>query len=101
MSDQHPTRSELNIHLDEISRRFISLEDKYMSIERDTKRISETVVSMENDTRKIREIVETWNNAKGFVNVVRSISTSLKILTPIALAIAAVLYFMSHGSWPK
>ena len=49
----------------------------------------------------VHEVLTAWNNAKGFVNTVQTISKLIKWATPPALLIAATWYFVTHGNWPK
>jgi hypothetical protein len=49
---------------------------------------------------KTEDILTAWNNAKGFVNTVQTISKVIKFLTPIALLFGLVWYFVTHGELP-
>lgn len=45
----------------------------------------------------VSDVLTAWNNAKGFVNTVQTISKVIKFLTPIALLFGLVWYFITHG----
>ena len=47
------------------------------------------------------EIVVTWNNAKGFVATVQSVSRIIRWVTLTSITVGALWYFIQHGSWPK
>ena len=49
---------------------------------------------------KTEEILTAWNNAKGFVNTVQTISKVIKFLTPTVLFVGLVWYFVTHGGQP-
>jgi hypothetical protein len=47
------------------------------------------------------EIVLAWNNTKGFVNTVKTISRVVRWVTLTSIACAGLWYFITHGTWPK
>lgn len=73
-----------------------------MQVELDAYKVSieKRIAPMEADIKRIREIVEAWNNAKGFVNTVKGISSTIKILAIPAAACAAIWYLITTGHWP-
>jgi len=61
---------------------------------------NERLAPIEADTRRIREIVEAWNSARGFINVVRAISATFRVLAVPAAFIAALWYLITTGHLP-
>lgn len=56
--------------------------------------------TIENNTQATLDIVSAWNNARGFINVVRWLSSTIKVLALPATAIFAVWYFFKTGHLP-
>lgn len=77
------------------------LDDCKTSVDEQINAIKETVAAVASDAKKIREIVEAWDNAKGFVNTVKGISATLKILALPMVALGALWYFMTTGHFPS
>src|SRR3990172_6141306 len=76
------------------------LDDCKNSVDEQIKAIRETVAAVANDAKKIREIVEAWDNAKGFVNTVKGISSTLKLLALPAAFVVAIWYLITTGHLP-
>lgn len=60
----------------------------------------ERLTPLENDVKRIREIVEAWDNAKGFVNVIKAFSAMLKILAVPFAILMAIWYLITTGHLP-
>lgn len=73
-----------------------------MKIELEAYKVSveSRIAPMEADIKRIREIVEAWNNAKGFVNTIKGISSTIKVLAIPVAAAAAFWYLITTGHWP-
>ena len=71
-----------------------------MEVEERMDTFNERLAPIEADIKRIREIVEAWDSAKGFVNVVRAISATFKVLSVPVAALAALWYFIATGHLP-
>lgn len=86
-------QEEVNARLEEGDIRFGELRDKMNLLLEMHGETAEKVI-------KTAEIVSAWNNVKGFVNTVHTISKVLRWATLTGAAIAAIWYFVANGHWP-
>lgn len=71
-----------------------------MEVEERMDTFNERLTPIEADIRRIREIVEAWDSAKGFINVIRGVSATLKVLSVPVAAVVALWYFIATGHLP-
>ena len=56
--------------------------------------------TIEANTQATLDIVVAWNNARGFINVVRWLSATVRVLALPATVIVALWYFAKTGHFP-
>lgn len=56
--------------------------------------------TIEANTQATLDIVSAWNNARGFVNVIRWLSATVRVLALPATVMFALWYFMKTGHLP-
>ncbi len=89
----------VDVSMDDLLRCKSELEGRLEGVEGRLKGVDGRLVSIESDTKRTLEIIEAWNNAKGFVNVVRGISATIRVLWWPFVLIAAIVVFLKTGNW--
>lgn len=63
--------------------------------------IERNTVAVNGQAKSTADLVAAWNNAQGFLSVMVWISRWIKILTPIAIVLGAIFYFIKTGTWTE
>lgn len=84
------SQDEVNDKLIELTYRMETMSIDLVNHKGDVQQLSTELQRIGDSLRSIRELLEAWNNAKGFIVVMKFISGAVKILSIIAVG-AAVL----------
>lgn len=94
-----------NIHsiLDGVSNRINVISDDLASHKNDVSKLSGDLQNVVKSLTSIHDILVAWNNTQGFINVMKFLSGSAKIMAPILFigaAVAAAATYAYHKVWP-